>query len=78
VQEGCSQAVGKHEKALVVTTQRKQCWHLQRVACNKASECLMTNWDFALDLKKALKTMIYTRRNRNRKRVQKREEKELS
>jgi hypothetical protein len=31
----------------------------------------MTNWDFALDLKNALKTMIYTRRNRNRKRAQK-------
>jgi hypothetical protein len=28
--------------------------------------------DFALYLKKALKAMIYTRRNRNRKRVQKR------
>jgi exopolysaccharide biosynthesis predicted pyruvyltransferase EpsI len=37
-----------NQKALLVTTQRSQCWHLQRVTCNK---CLMTNGDSALDLK---------------------------
>jgi len=56
VQEGCSQAVGKPKKALLVMTQRSQCRHLQRVTPNKAKECLMTNWDSALDLKKAPKT----------------------
>jgi hypothetical protein len=56
VPEGCSQAVGKPKKALLVTTQRSQCRHLQRDARNKAKECLTTNWDSALDLKKAPRT----------------------
>jgi hypothetical protein len=42
VQEGCSQAVGKPKTALLVTTQRSQCQHLQRVTHNKAKECLPT------------------------------------
>jgi hypothetical protein len=56
VREGCSQAVGKPKKALLVTSQRSQCQHLQRDARNKAKECLTTNWDSALDLKKAPRT----------------------
>jgi hypothetical protein len=39
---------------------------LQRVAHNKANECLTTNWDSALDPKKAPKTKKNTR-NRNKK-----------
>jgi hypothetical protein len=56
VQEGCSQAVGKPKNALLVTSQRSQCRHLQRDAHNKAKECFTTNLDFAIDLKKAPRT----------------------
>jgi hypothetical protein len=56
VREGCSQAVGKPKKALLVTIQRSKCRHLQRDARNKAKECLTTNWDSALGLKKAPRT----------------------
>jgi hypothetical protein len=55
VWEGCSQAVGKPKKALLVTTQRSQCQHLQRFAHNKANQCLTTNRDSALELKRAPK-----------------------
>jgi hypothetical protein len=76
VREGCSQAVGKPKKALLVTTQRSQCWHLQRVARNKAKECLTTNWDSALDLKKAPKTKRTRQEEiKNRKSTQTIEEK---
>jgi hypothetical protein len=36
---------------LLVTTQRSQYWHLQRVTHSKAFKCIMTNQDSALDLK---------------------------
>jgi len=67
VQEGCSQAVGKPKKALLVPTQRSQCRHLQRVGRNKAKECLTTNWDSALDLKKAPKTKGEDKKKEKRK-----------
>jgi hypothetical protein len=67
VLEGCSQAVGKPKKALLVTTQRSQCRHLQRVARNKAKECLTTNWDSALDLKRPQRQKNKTRRNKKQK-----------
>jgi hypothetical protein len=50
---------------------------LQRVTHNKANECLTTNWDSALDPKKAPKTKNNTR-DRNKKNTQTWEEKELS
>jgi len=76
VWEGHSQVLGKPKKTLLVTTQRSKCWHLQRVTHNKANECLTTNWDSALDPKKAPKTKKNTR-NRSKKNTQTWEEKEL-
>jgi hypothetical protein len=48
-------------------TQRSQCQHLQRVARNKAEECLTTNWDSALDLKKAPKTKEQNKKKQKQK-----------
>jgi hypothetical protein len=53
-----------NQKALHVTTQRSQCWHLQRVACNKTFECLTTDWDSALDLKIVPKAKDTDKKNR--------------
>jgi hypothetical protein len=49
---------------------------LQRVAHNKANECLTTNWDSALDPKKAPRTKI--QETETKKNTQTWEEKELS
>ncbi len=79
VQEGCSQAVGKPKKALLVTSQRSQCRHLQRDAHNKARECLTTNWDSALDLKKGPRTKEQDKKKQKTEKAHKHERrKELS
>ncbi len=40
---------------------------MQRVACNKAKEYLTTNWDSALDLKKAPKTKEQNKKKQKQK-----------
>jgi hypothetical protein len=54
-----------NQKAWLVTIQRSQCWHLQRVACNKDFRCIITN--SALDLKMGPKDKAQTRKNREPK-----------
>jgi hypothetical protein len=73
VGEGCSQAVGKPKKALLVTTQRWQCRHLQGDARNKANECLTKNWDSALGLKKAPRTKEQDKKKEKQKKAHKHE-----
>jgi hypothetical protein len=53
-----------NQKALLVTTQRSQCWHLQRVTCSKTFECLTTDWDSALDVKIGPKAKSTDKKNR--------------
>jgi hypothetical protein len=51
-----------NQKAWLVIIQRSQCWHLQRVTCNKDFRCTIT--DSALDLKMGPKDKTQTRKNR--------------
>jgi len=78
VWEGCSQAVGKPKKALLVTTQRSQCQHLQRFAATKPTNALQQTGTLLLTLEVPQRQKNKTIRNRNRKSTQTQQEKELS
>jgi hypothetical protein len=65
-----------NQKALLVTTQRSQYWHLQRVTHNKAFKCIVTNQDSALDLKIGPKDKDTDKKKHKNKLT--REDKELS